>query len=205
MSGARFFQFTGALFCHLEQMVPTHTFSQGIFFSSVVFISKVKQSVIVWQLNPYSSSKWQPILCDFTKCDTLQPCIGSSHICVVLRLLWRGGARASPHVAPIKTVGQKRKWKCHVNVFVMLWDHVWESEGVSGLCYARARAYLIARWQLRTSCLCYNTSWKISLPTFGNRLLGTIAVVKIEGWFIRTLISPFPIGILTPEHWSDTS
>lgn len=76
----------------------------------------------VGQSKPHSSSKclkWLPILNVLPLSDTWQSCIGLSHICVVLQMLLRGGARASPRVALDKTVGQKRKWKCHVNVFVM--------------------------------------------------------------------------------------
>lgn len=44
-------------------------------------------------------------------------------------MLLRGGARASPRVTLDRTVGQKRKWKCHVNVFVMQADHVARGRG----------------------------------------------------------------------------
>lgn len=69
-----------------------------------------------------------PHCCCFSVSDTLQSRTGLSHICVVVQI-WRGGAGASPPVALDKTVGQKRKWKCHVNVLVMQRDHVVEDRG----------------------------------------------------------------------------
>lgn len=80
MAGARFFQFTRALLCHLEQMAPVGKNEVGVFvffFVNVAIQScftkqvlpeqkKKKKTVRVGQLKPFSRAKWLPTLSDFT-------------------------------------------------------------------------------------------------------------------------------------------
>lgn len=85
-------------------------------------------------------------------------------------MLLRGGARASPRVTLDSTVGQKRKWKCHVNVFVMQADHVARDRGCLWFMLCQSVSLSNSKmgffWAL---CLCETTTWKTFLPTFGRR------------------------------------
>lgn len=98
---------------------------------SGVFLSYALQTVRMEQIMPYRRSKWLPVLscCVFFLWVTPCKIALASPTRVVLRMLWWGGVRASPCVALNKTEGQKRKWKCHVKVFVMQWDHVVRDRG----------------------------------------------------------------------------